>query len=411
MQNTYSLFDLQEHVRRVVALNFAVPVWVSCEIAQHKESKGQHYLSLVQKGEGAFDIIAQADAVLWLRTYRRLKRALGKNVDDILQAGMEVRLQVRLDFHERYGLKFFVEDVDLAFTIGQLELKRRATIEALQKAKLLHKNAEFELPKVLQSIAVLSSENAAGLQDFLAQIQQNSYGYRFKIHLFPTVMQGEKVREELTKQLKKINRRADEFDVAIIIRGGGARLDLSAFDDLSLCKTVAKSKLPILTGIGHDIDESVLDLVAHTSLKTPTAVADFIIQHNVRFESRIVELTWLLQHQVQQIVQQENLRLENASNTLQFYTQRLLQTKQQELKHLRQRIPVFARQYIKLAQQELAHQSDLHHFLSVEQTLARGFSLITKSGQIVRTATDLEKGDEVTLHFADGKKKSRIENE
>lgn len=408
MENTYTLFDLQEHVRRVVALNFSEPLWVTCEIAQNKESKGQHYLSLVQKGDGKAAIVAQADAILWARTFRRLKRTLGAPLEEVLQAGMEIRLQVRLDFHERYGLKFFIEDVDLAYTIGQLELKRRATIEALQKADLFHKNAAFLLPKVIQRVAVLSSENAAGLQDFLGQIQQNSYQYRFKIHLYPTAMQGEKVREELLQQLKKINRRTKDFDVAIIIRGGGARLDLNAFDDLEICEAVAKSKLPILAGIGHDIDESVLDLVAHTSLKTPTAVADFLLQHNALFESKIVELEWQLQHRLQQIVQQNKSKLENFEGVLKFHIQNFIQSKRKELDLQTQQIPIFARQSLKFAQEKLAHNTQLQHFLSVEQTLARGYSLVTKSGQIVPTAAQLKEGEEVEIHFVDGTRSSRI---
>lgn len=408
MENTYTLFDLQEHVRRVVALNFSEPLWVTCEIAQNKESKGQHYLSLVQKGDGKAAIVAQADAILWARTFRRLKRTLGAPLEEVLQAGMEIRLQVRLDFHERYGLKFFIEDVDLAYTIGQLELKRRATIETLQKADLFHKNAAFLLPKVIQRVAVLSSENAAGLQDFLGQIQQNSYQYRFKIHLYPTAMQGEKVREELLQQLKKINRRTKDFDVAIIIRGGGARLDLNAFDDLEICEAVAKSKLPILAGIGHDIDESVLDLVAHTSLKTPTAVADFLLQHNALFESKIVELEWQLQHRLQQIVQQNKSKLENFEGVLKFHIQNFIQSKRKELDLQTQQIPIFARQSLKFAQEKLAHNTQLQHFLSVEQTLARGYSLVTKSGQIVPTAAQLKEGEEVEIHFVDGTRSSRI---
>lgn len=408
MENTYTLFDLQEHVRRVVALNFSEPLWVTCEIAQNKESKGQHYLSLVQKGDGKAAIVAQADAILWARTFRRLKRTLGAPLEEVLQAGMEIRLQVRLDFHERYGLKFFIEDVDLAYTIGQLELKRRATIETLQKADLFHKNAAFLLPKVIQRVAVLSSENAAGLQDFLGQIQQNSYQYRFKIHLYPTSMQGEKVREELLQQLKKINRRTKDFDVAIIIRGGGARLDLNAFDDLEICEAVAKSKLPILAGIGHDIDESVLDLVAHTSLKTPTAVADFLLQHNALFESKIVELEWQLQHRLQQIVQQNKSKLENFEGVLKFHIQNFIQSKRKELDLQTQQIPIFARQSLKFAQEKLAHNTQLQHFLSVEQTLARGYSLVTKSGQIVPTAAQLKEGEEVEIHFVDGTRSSRI---
>lgn len=402
MENTYTLFDLQEHVRRVVALNFAEPLWFTCEVAQCNESKGQHYLALVQKSEQSDAIVAQVDAILWARSYRRLKQTLGKEIDDLLQAGMQVRMQARLDFHERYGLKFFIEDLDLAYTVGQLELKKRATIAALQKKDLLRKNAAFQLPNVLQSIAVLSSENAAGLQDFLSQIQQNPYAYRFKVHLFPTAMQGEKVQAELLKQLKKINRRSEQFDVVIIIRGGGARLDLKAFDDLKICEAVAKSKLPILTGIGHDIDESVLDLVAHTALKTPTAVADFLLQHNARFEAYILEIERYLQLQMRQIVQQERMQLNAKFSELQFLNNSAIRAKQNVLQVQEQQLPLLNSQILKTAKAQLAHQTQLQHFLSLEQTLARGFSLVTKENEVISSADKLSENERVQIRFQDG---------
>ncbi|MEM9991036.1 MAG: exodeoxyribonuclease VII large subunit, partial [Bacteroidota bacterium] len=332
MEHTYTLFDLQEHLRRVVALNFSAAVWLTCELAQCSLSKGQYYLSLVQKATDSDQVLAQADGILWQRTYKRLKQRIGSNIlNDLLQTGRSVRLQVRLDFHERYGLKYFIEDVNAVHTIGQLELMRQATIGQLRTKNLLQKNARLPLPIVLQRIAVLSSEHAAGLQDFLAQLEQNPYHYRFKIVLFSSSMQGSQVQEELVKQLYNINHRADDFDLIVVVRGGGARLDLRAFDDVKICEAVANSQLPVLTGIGHDVDEVVLDKVAHTALKTPTAAADFVIQHNADFETSVLILERQFQAHIKHFLAQEQQKLRQQSANLRFIVESLITQKQTNL--------------------------------------------------------------------------------
>lgn len=250
----HTLYELNEYIRRIIALNLPAPVWVSCEIYQLNVSRGHRYLSLVQKAEGQDLIIAQSDAVLWQRQYRKLERKLGTGMQQLLSEGAAVLLQVSIDFSERYGLKLVIEDIDLSYTIGQLEQQRRATFERLKQEQLLARNRQVPLSLIPQRLAVISSPTAAGLEDLMRQLEQNEYGYQFQVRVFPAAMQGQNAPLEVAAQIRSIQSLTRPYDVIIIARGGGARLDLAAFDDYELCVAVAECPIPVLTGIGHEID-------------------------------------------------------------------------------------------------------------------------------------------------------------
>ncbi|RKZ09334.1 exodeoxyribonuclease VII large subunit, partial [bacterium] len=282
--DTFSLLELNAHIRQVVALNFEQLIWVSCEISQARQSRGHHYLELVEKAEHSDDIRAQSSAVIWARTFSRIRKKCGDLIDDILQDGVEVRVQVRVDFHERYGLKLVIEDIDPSFTMGNLETRRREILETLQKKGLVEKNGLLPLPVVPQRIAVLSSEHAAGYHDFMQHLRENPYEYHFDTHLFPVALQGSSVEKEVVTALQSVAKAAVHYDCVAIIRGGGSRLDLSGFDNLAIGEAIAHCPIPVFTGIGHEIDQSVADIVANYALKTPTAVADAIIEMTATFE-------------------------------------------------------------------------------------------------------------------------------
>lgn len=407
MQN-YSLYELQEHLRRVIALNFPEAIWINCEISAHNESRGHHFLSLLEKGEGEREILAQADAVIWERQFRKLRKQLGKEIHQLLQNGRQIRLKAKVDFHERFGLKFIVEELDLAYTIGQLELQRRAIVQRLQEEQLIGKNKQQILPRVIQRIAVLSSERAAGWKDFEAQLKENNFNYQFDLQLFTTALQGIAVRGEILKQLAKVSRNQKEFDAVVIIRGGGARLDLSAFDDYKICAAVANFPLPILTGIGHEIDESILDLVTHTALKTPTAVADFIVQYNMQFEAQIFQYFNHIQNIAKSNIQQQKIYLERLSGQLNLNVKNKLASQQQYLERLHHQLPLFIKNQLRQEQQKLSHLEQLSQFLSLQNTLSRGFSLTMKEGKVITSTTDLKKGDIIKTRLEDGTAESEI---
>ena len=220
---SYSLQELNEHLRRVVALNAQDALWVRCEIAQLNESRGHYFMEIVEKEE---TITAKASAILWMRTYNKLLREHGRGIRKVLKEGMEVMLKLKIEFHEVYGMQYYVEDIDASFTLGKLALRKQSILEAFEKEGLLGKNTEVPLPVVLQKMAIISSENAAGYQDYSKQLEENFFGYQIDNQLFAAAMQGINVEEEILFQLKRIKRQKDKFDAVVIIRGGGAKLDL-----------------------------------------------------------------------------------------------------------------------------------------------------------------------------------------
>jgi len=227
---SHTLFEFNEFIRRVIALNLPQALWIRSELADVKSSRGHFYLDLVQKKEDSEEIIAQAQAVIWSKNYRSLQKKIGSDFETLLQPGMEILFLAKAEFHERYGLKLMVEDIDPAHTLGKLEMLRRETIRKLQSLNLLQKNGQVPLRPVLQRIAVLSSERAAGFQDFLKHLMGNAFGYQFNIQFFQVAVQGASVEKEVMAELESLALRAQEFDAVVIIRGGGARLDLAAFD-------------------------------------------------------------------------------------------------------------------------------------------------------------------------------------
>ncbi len=398
---SYSLHELMEFIRRVLALNVPRAVWVCCEIAQCNESRGHYYLNLIEKGEEGQDLLAKCDAVIWQNDYRSLKRKLGKELNNLLQEGVEVKLMVRTEFHERFGFKLVVEDIDPVYTLGKLELQRRKVIEALQAADLLNKNKEQTLPPVIQRVALISSQTAAGFSDFTTQLANNPYGYNYEWTLFSAAMQGQLTSIEIRNQLKKI-RIYGGYDCVVITRGGGARLDLMAFDDFELCKTVAEFPLPVLVGVGHETDESLLDLVAHTPLKTPTAVAEFMISYNMRFESQLIQLGQELYLSSLSQINTETLWLEEARQVLRWQSQAILNDEARSVDFLENDMRQLSVNSLQSQQEALRHLEELNHLLSTEETLKRGYSLTTRKGKILLDTKDIKKGEQVETRLADG---------
>lgn len=405
----HTLYELTEYIRRIIALNLPAPVWVSCEIYQLNISRGHRYLSLVQKAEGKDEILAQSDAVLWLRQYRKLQRQLGQDLRQLLVEGTSVLLKVRVEFSERYGFKLVIEDIDLSYTIGQLEQQRRNTLERLKKEHLLSKNSSTTLQLVPQRLAVISSPTAAGLEDFLRQLEQNEYGYHYQVKIFPAAMQGAKAPIEITRQIQNIQNLARPYDAIIIARGGGARLDLAAFDDYELCVATANCPVPVLTGIGHEIDEVLLDKVAHTSLKTPTAVAEFLIDRAARFESQLVEISYAISRLTQQRFNQEQLQLERWAQSLQLLSNRNLSYQNQQIDQLEQLIPTATRQHLRMQAQQIDQLEEMLRLLSPESTLKRGYTLTTLEGTPVASAKNAKKGAVLITQFKDGTVKSKVQ--
>ncbi|MFN7115324.1 MAG: exodeoxyribonuclease VII large subunit [Saprospiraceae bacterium] len=406
---TVTLFELNEYIRRILALNLPEALWISCEIAQISEARGHYFLDLVQKSETEETIVAQASAIIWQNNLRQLRRKIGITLNGVLQEGMEVMVKAKVDFNERYGFKLIIEDIDPAYSLGKLALKRRQIVEQLQKENLLHQQKSLSLPLVLQRIAVISSERAAGYQDFLQHLQQNPYGYQFYLHFFQSTMQGDLVESEMLRQLNTIAKAKENFDCVVIIRGGGARLDLNAFDNFNLCKAVTSLKIPVFTGIGHDIDETVLDLVAHASLKTPTAVADFIVHHNLQFEGTLVHIGTELKLKLLHKINNQRLLLNNLTQNIHFGIQKQLAKQYQMLDFIQTSMPRLTNYQLQLAKQNLENLEKITTLLNVEATLQRGFALVAKNGKIIRSKKEIKSGDPLTTRLSDGEFTSKAD--
>jgi exodeoxyribonuclease VII large subunit len=307
--NSISLYQLNKSIQETIRSTLNGSYWIKAEIAQLKENYNGHcYVELIEKDQKSERIIAQAKGNIWATVYRMLKPYFETTTGRKLQEGFKVLLCVRVEFHELYGFSLNITDIDPSYTVGDLALKKADIIKRLKEDGVFDMNREQELSIVPQRVAVISSETAAGYLDFKTHIFENEFGYRFYLKLFPSLMQGEKAEESIINSLEEINNNIENFDVVVILRGGGSQTDLSCFDSYLLASHVAQFPLPVLTGIGHEQDDSVVDMVAHTRLKTPTAVAGFLIDCCARFEARIDELFNQTTELIQDIISgQENI--------------------------------------------------------------------------------------------------------
>ena len=399
--DSYSLFELNEYIRRVIALNFADPIWIVAEIGQLSSSRGQYYISLVEKDEKSNAIIAQSEAVIWYKSVLFLRKKLGGIYESLLQQGTQVKVKVKIDHHERYGLKLVIEDIDPKYTIGQLELQRQAILDKLDKKGLIGLNEQIPLPRVLQKIAIISSETAAGYKDFIAQIEQNAYWYDFDMTLYNTAVQGHRVRAEVSRALTEIKEEGI-YDCVVIIRGGGSKMDLAAFDDYEIGVAIAESDIPIITGIGHQIDNTVVDIVAHTSVKTPTAAADFLIEHNSEFEANLLALEEHIQQLAYASIQGRSQDLEKIHAMILSQSKLSLLDKQHQLDNLLAGLMDSSKHKLMAANNLLDNYVQQCNLLDPKHILKRGFAAVRQSGKYIQSKETIDFKSDIEIEMSDG---------
>lgn len=386
-KNPIGLLALQEQVKRHLEDHFFESVWLQAEISELKQNPSGHcYLTLVEKDPRSNALLARASAVVWASTWRMVKPYFEAQTGRTLEPGLSVLVRVQVSYSVLYGLSLVIYDIDPSFTVGELELARQRTIARLEAEGMFDMNAQLSLPLLPRRLAVVSSPTAAGWRDFRRQLEGNEYGFHFRLQLFPAVMQGDAAPESIIGALDQIAAEADSFDAVLILRGGGGAMDLVCFDDYELAVNVAQFPLPVLTGIGHDHDFHIVDMVAHTHVKTPTALADWLLD---RFSGEAWRLDTLVQ------------RLHLAVRT-----------------HAAAQLGALEALKIRLVHAVLDRHADALHALDLlerrveaadpRRALDRGFLIALKDGHRTDRAAAFTPGDRLTLLFRDGSVEAEV---
>lgn len=406
---TLSLLELNGRVKSTLQFEMPDAYWVQAEISSISPSgQGHCYLELVQKDATGRNFLAKAKANIWRGTWLKLKPYFEAQTGETLKVGMKVLLQVTVTFHEVYGYSLVVQDIDPAYTMGDMARRRKEILEQLARDGVIGLNKELEIPALPHRIAVISSATAAGWGDFRNQLDGNIYGFRFYVKLFPALMQGDDVERSVVSALNAVAARRYDFDLVVIIRGGGAVSELSCFDSYNLAFNIANFPLPVITGIGHERDDTVADVVAHTKVKTPTAAAEFIINMVFDTASELENLTRRMSDAITGRMNAENVRIERLSQKLPSLFAVLKARQEQLLETVWIRSVNGLRNLL---------TSQTHKLEILDKTLAaadpavilkRGYSLTRAGGRVVKSASDLKKGDRLTTVFADGSVESEI---
>ena len=385
-ENHITLFELNRIVRETIECEMPDEYWVEAEVTECREARGHCYLELIEKDEQTATPIAKASAKCWASKWAVVRPYFERTTGQRLVAGMKVLLKVYPQFHEAFGFSWIVTDIDPTYTLGDMARQRQEIIRQLKAEGVFDLQKELTLPLFCQRIAVISSETAAGYGDFCHQLSNNPYGFQFETHLFPAIMQGEEVEGSVINALMRIYKVNSEqcivnsFDCVVIIRGGGATSDLSGFDTLALAEHVANFPIPIITGIGHERDECILDMVSHIRVKTPTAAAALLIEH----------LKGVLDS------------IEGAQDRITRGAQQQLAAVSYQLIALEQRIPLLVERRITNAFHQLELMAEKLKALDPQVLLGRGYSITLHNGRVVRDAATLAAGDEIETRLEKG---------
>lgn len=387
-------------VRESIECEMPEEYWVEAELSECRETRGHCYMELIQKDELSATPVAKAPAKCWANKWLTIRPYFERITGQQLHAGMKVLLQVYPQFHEAYGFSWIVNDIDPTYTIGDMARKRQEIIKKLKDEGVFDLQKELQLPMFCQRIAVISSQTAAGYGDFCNQLADNPYGFKFETQLFPATMQGEGVEQSIISALERIY--DTDYDCVVIIRGGGATSDMSGFDTLALAENVANFPIPIITGIGHERDESILDMVSHTRVKTPTAAAAFLIEH-------LKEVLDVIDNSQDRIARYAQQKLTTLNSQLAIVSESiprlfsLVKTRQEsKLDIFEQRMRTSIDRRLTSESHKLELISEKLKALDPTLLLARGYSITMHNGHAVKDASTLHPGTEIETRLAKG---------
>lgn len=447
-----TLKDLNKQIKSVIRNNFDT-YWLVAEISELSVNYSGHcYLEFIQKNEKTDKIEARARAIIWSNVFRMIKPYFETTTGQEFTDGIKVMVRVVIEFHEIYGLSLNVIDIEPTYTVGEVALRKQKILEKLEQEGVVDMNKELELPYHFNRIAIISSRTAAGLGDFMDQLNNNSPGFKVYSRLFPAIMQGNEAEASIINQLDRVFQLSHLFDAVVIIRGGGSQADLDCFNNYWLAYNVAQFPLPVLTGIGHEQDDSVVDVVAHTRLKTPTAVAEFIIDHLSIVEDELLDLKQQIVVCSREIINEKKSVLKDSGYNLRGTVQTLIFEENKKLSRI-------TSGYISTVKTNLARKNNIlnNSFYSVREksrllinsrlnglmglkdklssattllltktklnldkaeqsirlndpmvVLSKGYSITLHNGNSVKSSASLKKGDELETLFHKGKKKSIV---
>ena len=404
-------------VRETIECEMPDEYWVEAELSECRELRGHCYMELIQKDERTATPVAKSPAKCWANKWAVIRPYFERTTGQQLHAGMKVLLKVYAQFHEAYGFSWIVTDINPEYTLGDMARKRQEIIRQLKAEGVFDLQKELTLPPFCQHIAVISSQTAAGYGDFCNQLSDNPYGFQFQTQLFPAIMQGEGVEQSIIDALERIYDRQlstvrsasplgssknCQFDCVVIIRGGGSTGDLSGFDTLALAENVANFPLPIITGIGHERDESILDMISHTRVKTPTAAAAFLIEHLKEVLDVINGSQELITRYAQQKLSILNSQLSILSEAIPRLFSIVKTRQEAKIDTFNQRIPMLLERRLLAENHRLQLMEEKLKALDPQLLLKRGYSITLHNGRVVKDAMALKAGDEIETRLANG---------
>lgn len=449
-----TLYQLNNNIKEQLNKSFPDTYWVVAEISEIRTVRSGHcYLELIEKDESSDQIKAKSRATIWAFTYRMLKPYFETTTKQTLTAGLKILIRVSIEYHEAYGFSLNVKDIDPTFSLGDIARKKMEVIRHLTDEGVIDMNKEIKLASVPQKLAIISSPTAAGYEDFINQLKNNIYGFEIYHKLFPAIMQGGEAEDSIINALERIYKYEDFFDAVILIRGGGATADLMCFDNYWLAINIAQFPLPVLTGIGHERDESVADMVAHTRLKTPTAVAEFIINRIAKFQAYLDDLQEQFIQTTMKMVTNESHRLDLSAHRFQpvvtkilakkrlyhneaaqrlgfdvkgffdkkktffsytkesihYHTKKLTRANIQKQQFIAKQLKMEVNSFIKNKYHKLHLSEKTTQLSDPVNILKKGYSLTFSGNKVIKDVGTLKKGDEITTLINNGKIVSRIE--
>lgn len=409
MQPSLSLKELLLKVKASITQCFPSSYWVTADISDfHENANGHCYMELVQKNDSSKLIEAKVRAIIYANNYQRLKNFFMMQTGQQLRTGMKILVEVSVSYHELYGMSCIIQDIDPTFTLGDMARRRMETIARLKADGVWDMNREIEMPPLIKRIAVISSASAAGYGDFCNQLENNGHGFNFKIQLFPAIMQGDQSANSVITALDQINEVRNDFDVVVIIRGGGATTDLLAFDEYELSFCVANFPLPIITGIGHERDESVTDMVAHTRCKTPTAVATFIYEQMMTQEERLLSSEERIHILLTEKLANEHKRLDDYSQRVVHACSNRFVLEHQKLVMVHQKLHLMFHNTLQERHHKIELMENTLTHISPENILKRGYSITILNGKVLKNAEDASSGNELRTILNSGELRSVI---